>query len=169
MKLTAMVRYKTKASRTLTNWRYCGAKRTKHQCFELVRWLHVGNLFPEVSTMIANNPKLFVASSREALPFAKAIQTNLRSSANVTVWDQGAIHPGETVIDALIRNCAESQFGIFVIAPDDQATIRDSNVNIVRDNVILEMGMFMGRLGKERSFLIMPDQPLLHLPREMER
>jgi len=117
---------------------------------------------------MSNNPKLFVASSREALPFAKAIQTNLRSSANVTVWDQGAIHPGETVIDALIRNCAESQFGVFVIAPDDKATIRETDFHIVRDNVILELGMFMGRLGKERSFLIMPDSPAIHLPRDLD-
>ena len=117
---------------------------------------------------MSNNPKLFVASSREALPFAKAVQTNLRTCANVTVWDQGAIHPGETVIDALIRNCAESQFGVFVIAPDDKASIRETDMHVVRDNVILELGMFMGRLGKERSFLIMPDSPQMHLPRDLD-
>jgi Predicted nucleotide-binding protein containing TIR-like domain len=114
-------------------------------------------------------PRLFVASSREALPLAQAIQQNLMANAFVTVWDQDAIHPGETVIDGLIRNCAESQFGVFVISPDDTAIIRDQNVHIVRDNVILELGMFMGRLGKERSFLVTPDFPIrIHLPRDLD-
>jgi hypothetical protein len=113
-------------------------------------------------------PKLFIASSREARPLARAIQQNLEEYAFVTVWDQNAIHPGENVIDGLIRNCVESQFGVFVLSPDDKATVRTENLDIVRDNVIFELGMFMGRLGKEKSFIIRPDRPVgLHLPEDL--
>jgi hypothetical protein len=114
-------------------------------------------------------PKIFVASSREAKHLAEAVQQNLEDYADVTVWDQDAIEPTENVIDGLIRNCRQSQFGVFVISPDDQAMIRNQEVDIVRDNVILELGMFMGRAGKERSFLIRPNSPSkVHLPSDLD-
>jgi len=115
-----------------------------------------------------SKPKLFVASSREAKDLADAVQQNLETHAFVTVWDQDAIHIGETVIDGLMRNCEESKFGVFVISPDDKATIRGQQLDVVRDNVILELGMFIGRLGKERSFIIRPDGTAeLHLPSDL--
>ena len=80
-----------------------------------------------------SKPNLFVASSREAKSLAEAVQQNLEDHAYVTVWDQDAIHMSENVIDGLIRNCEESQFGVFVISPDDKATIRGDTTNIVRD------------------------------------
>jgi predicted nucleotide-binding protein with TIR-like domain len=114
-------------------------------------------------------PKLFVASSSEAKPLADAVQQNLQPFASVTVWDQGAIHFGENTIDGLIRNCGESQFGVFVISPDDKAILRGVTLNIVRDNVILELGMFIGRIGKEKSFIIRPDRTVdLHLPSDLD-
>jgi predicted nucleotide-binding protein len=114
-------------------------------------------------------PNLFVASSREAKHLADAVQQNLEDHAAVTVWDQDAIRMSENLIDGLIRNCEESKFGVFVISPDDKATIRGESLDIVRDNVILELGLFIGRLGKQKSFVIRPDQTTnLHLPTDLD-
>ena len=118
---------------------------------------------------MATKPKLFVASSREAKELADAVQDNLMEDAAVTVWDQDAIQIGQTLIDELIRNCLESDFGVFVISPDDKVTVRDQTQYMVRDNVILELGMFIGRLGKEKSFIIVPDQSAgLRLPSDLQ-
>jgi len=114
-------------------------------------------------------PNLFVASSREAKNLADAVHQNLEDHAAVTVWDQDAIHMSENLIDGLIRNCEESQFGVFVISPDDKVNIRGETLDIVRDNVILELGLFIGRLGKQRSFVIRPDQAInLRLPSDLD-
>jgi Predicted nucleotide-binding protein containing TIR-like domain len=118
---------------------------------------------------MSDKPKVFVACSSEAKDVADAVQQNLEECAQVTVWDDNAIQLSETIIDGLIRNCQESQFGVFVISPDDKVTIRDETLEIVRDNVILELGMFIGRLGKERSFIIRPSQATaMRLPSDLD-
>ncbi len=118
---------------------------------------------------MSTRPRIFIASSREAKELAEAVQQNLESHAIVTVWDQDAIHFGETILDGLIRNCAESQFGIFVISPDDKVIMRDQELAIVRDNVVLELGMFIGRIGKEKSFIIRPHRTVeMHLPSDLD-
>lgn len=51
--------------------------------------------------------------------------------------------------------------------PDDILKIRDNETTSVRDNVIFEMGLFVGRLGCERCFLIQPRNNNLHLPSDL--
>jgi len=111
-------------------------------------------------------PKVFIASSKEAEPIAKAIQLNLDDVALVTVWSQ-AFLLGENVIDGIVRNLASSDFGIFVFAPDDTVKIHGNDYAAVRDNVILELGAFIGRLGKMRSFIICPEGVPLRLPSDL--
>lgn len=112
-------------------------------------------------------PKIFVASSREALRIALAVQQNLEDVADVTVWDQDAFQLGENHIDGLSRILSMSNFGVFVFAPDDVTEMRREKKNTVRDNVILELGMFLGRLGKKKSFIIKPKNEDLHIPADL--
>lgn len=110
--------------------------------------------------------RVFVASSSEALQLAKAIQQNL-SEMDVTVWDQDAFRVGSTIIDELSRNLQQSDFGIFVFSPDDISVIRGRKKPAVRDNVVLELGMFIGRLGRERSFIVRPKGQDMRLPTDL--
>lgn len=48
------------------------------------------------------------------------------------------------------------------------ATIREETYELVRDNVLFEFGMFLGGLGKDRSFFILPqNQSKLRLPSDL--
>jgi len=116
---------------------------------------------------MSSKPAIFVASSREAERIALAVQQNLERDARVTVWTQDAFLLGQNVIDELSRNLSASDFGVFVFAPDDVAKIRGQRLKTVRDNVVLELGMFIGRLGKERSFVIKPAGTGLRLPTDL--
>ena len=107
---------------------------------------------------MSTRPRVFVASSKEAEQWAKAVQQNLEDCADVTTWAQDVFRLGQNVVDELMRALRTSDFGVFVFAPDDKITIRGKAQKTVRDNVILELGMFIGRLGKERSFIIQPKQ-----------
>lgn len=101
-------------------------------------------------------PKLFVGSSAESTDVAYAIQDNLQQDAETTVWAQGVFTLSKTAIDSLARTLAISDFGAFVFAPNDAVRLRRKSYAAVRDNVILELGLFVGKLGVERTFIVMP-------------
>lgn len=111
-------------------------------------------------------PRVFVASSGEAVRLAQAIQQNLKG-AEVTLWTQDAFHVGNNIIDELNRNLQRCDFGVFIFSPDDIITIRGEKQQAVRDNVVLELGMFIGRLGKERSFIVQPTGANMRLPTDL--
>ena len=111
-------------------------------------------------------PRIFVASSSESLDVADAINVNLEHQAEVTVWKNG-FKLSSSSIDSLVEKSAIMDFAIFVFTPDDIATIRDQSKYIVRDNVLFELGLFTGALGKERCFIIKPRDVELHFPTDL--
>ncbi|MEO6720584.1 MAG: TIR domain-containing protein [Ferruginibacter sp.] len=112
-------------------------------------------------------PKIFIGSSVEGLSVAYSIQQNLTHDADVTVWDQGVFELSRTTIESLIEALAKSDFGIFVFNQDDIVKIRDQDTKSVRDNVLFEFGLFIGKLGRDRVFFIIPDNTELHLPTDL--
>jgi hypothetical protein len=112
-------------------------------------------------------PKVFIGSSREGIEIARAFESNLRKDAEVTLWDENVFKISETTIDALITQLEQSDHGVFILSPDDRVYIRDSQGPVARDNVIFELGLFMGHLGKQRCFMVVPDEPDLHLPSDL--
>lgn len=113
-------------------------------------------------------PRLFIGSSTESLEVAYAAQQNLEDTAEVTVWTQGIFKLSRSTLHSLIVALNNFDFALFVLAPDDLAKIRGSSVHTARDNVIFELGLFIGRLGPDRTFFIVPrGQEELHLPSDL--
>lgn len=113
-------------------------------------------------------PKLFIGSSKEGLKIAKAIQLNLDYDVEPTVWTQEVFKLSSTTIDDLTETLKEMDFGVFVFSPDDIIILRGEEHKSVRDNVIFELGLFVGRLGKERAFFLIPrGEENLHLPTDL--
>lgn len=113
-------------------------------------------------------PHLFIGSSSENRLYAYALQDQLKSNADVTLWNQGVFAINTSYIDSLIAGLKDSDFGVFVFAPDDILKIRDEILSSVRDNVLFEFGLFMGKLGKERAFFVMPEgDQKLRLPSDL--
>ena len=113
-------------------------------------------------------PRLFVGSSVEGLPVAWAIQENLEYDAEVTVWHQGVFTPSAAVLSNLLAAADRYDFAAFVFSPDDLVLMREQLGAAVRDNVVFELGLFMGALGQSRCFYVMPrDVPSLRLPTDI--
>lgn len=112
-------------------------------------------------------PHVFVGSSKEQLRWARAVHGELDEDGEVTVWTQGVFRPTRADLTSIAAEARRSDFAIFIFAPDDLATIRSEEHAIVRDNVIFELGLFVGELGPERCFLLIPRQERLHLPTDV--
>ncbi len=112
-------------------------------------------------------PKLFIASSAESLSIAEAVNVNLDHKFEVTIWTNGTFKLSSTVIEDLIEKSSTVDFALFIFTPDDIATIRSRKEHIVRDNVVFEMGLFVGAIGKDRSFFLKPRDTEMHLPTDL--
>jgi hypothetical protein len=101
--------------------------------------------------------RIFVGSSSEEVVLANAIQKNLVNSGHtVKVWNQGIFTIGKNAFESLLQALDKFDAAVFVFAPNDLVTIRGQNFDSVRDNVVFELGMFTGRLGRDRTFWVVP-------------
>jgi hypothetical protein len=97
-------------------------------------------------------PTLFIGSSTEAKPIVKDIHTRLQDTATIRTWYHDTFFPGEHPLDALRREILQADYALLVVTPDDSIIKRDQPGFTARDNILFELGMFMGALGPRRSF-----------------
>lgn len=114
-------------------------------------------------------PTLFIGSSSEAIDDARALEFLLKEDAEVTLWlhGQAIFTLGESTLEALVKSLDRFDFAVLVVTPDDVILSRDKLAASPRDNVIFELGMFVGRLGRERTFVVCKESLDLKLPTDL--
>jgi hypothetical protein len=117
--------------------------------------------------MSMTKPTLFIASSVEGLRIADAINANLEHDAHCTLWRNGTFKLSSQTVDDLVKKSSAIDFAVFAFTPDDVTTIRDHEQAVARDNVIFELGLFIGAIGKERCYIIKPRGVEMHLPSDL--
>lgn len=115
-----------------------------------------------------NKPIIFIASSSEALLFTKAVNIRLENFGKIRQWDN-AFELSSVTINKLIEKAEDCDYAIFVFHNDDDIIIRENTYSSVRDNVLFELGLFIGKLGLENCFIFAPKnfESNLRLPTDL--
>jgi CRP/FNR family cyclic AMP-dependent transcriptional regulator len=115
-----------------------------------------------------SKPHIFVGSSAETLPICREIQLGFKNDPFVTqVWTDDVFSASKTTIEVLETQLGASDFAILVLAPDDLVISRKAKKPAPRDNVIFELGLFMGALTRDRTFVVQPKDPKLKVPSDL--
>ena len=129
---------------------------------ELARRLLQRNRFVKP---IHDRVRIFIICSVEALPVARLIHSGLQHDPfDVIIWSEGVFKATNYTLETLEDEVDQADFAIAVAHSDDIAEIREKEWPVPRDNVIFELGLFMGRLGRARAILMEPREEKVKLP-----
>lgn len=113
-------------------------------------------------------PVLFIGSSKETLAIADAILRSIPADiAVVRLWTQGVFGASRFPIEDLDAQLRVADFAALVAGPDDRVSSRGKDFDAPRDNVIFELGLFMGALTRHRTFLLVPTDVELKIPSDL--
>jgi len=110
---------------------------------------------------------VFVGSSTEGLPVAKSVQVALDHACEVHLWSQDIFGLSQGTLEALSARAPEFDFAILILTPDDLVESRGTEARVARDNVLFELGLFMGALGRHRTFIVFDRTASLRLPSDL--
>lgn len=112
--------------------------------------------------------KLFIISSVESLPIARILESAFeREPFDVHLWTAGCFKVANYTLDDLEQEVDSSDFAVAIAHADDVMSTRGADWPAPRDNVIFELGLFMGRLGRTRAILMEPRGKDVKLPSDM--
>lgn len=113
-------------------------------------------------------PQVFICSSTESLLIAEHIQLALDHHASVArVWTDHVFGPMKQTMEDLDREVWTADFAVAVVTGDELVTSRRRQSRAPRDNVVFELGLFMGQLGRERTIIVSPRGVNLKLPSDL--
>lgn len=113
-------------------------------------------------------PHVFICSSSEHLTIAEQIQLKLdHHKSEVKVWTDQVFGPMKQTMEDLEREVAAADFAVAVVMPDDIVRSRKKQSAAPRDNVVFELGLFMGQLGRERTVIVCPRGLDLKMPSDL--
>ena len=108
--------------------------------------------------MIDLKPKIFIGSSTSGYAVAEEVKIYLKDEGDCHLWkENGVWEPNRSTFENLMRMVGYFDFGVFVATLDDLTLTNDNIVIEARDNVILEMALFLGAMGRDKSFLLVED------------
>lgn len=109
--------------------------------------------------------EIFFGSSREAEDTMEEIAALVSSlGCDTLTWNSpnGEVFvAGISVLDNLIQIAERVDGAIFIFNDDDKVWCRDEVHGSVRDNVLFEYGLFMGKLDKQRVIFASKNKPKL--------
>ena len=118
--------------------------------------------------MTRDKIRIFIISSVESLDVARTIQNAFEHDPfTVVIWTDGVFKIANYTLQSLEDELDISDFAIAIAHSDDMTESRGKTWPVPRDNVVFELGLFMGRLGKTRAVLMEPRDDGVKLPSDL--
>ena len=99
-------------------------------------------------------PRIFIGSSTEGLYAAEFVKQFFKADYECIVWNDKVFKFNRSFLETLLNSASLFDFGFLIFTKDDLQLVRDSAFETARDNVLFEYGLFLGRLGLDRAFVI---------------
>jgi predicted nucleotide-binding protein len=115
-----------------------------------------GRAGPKENPVTRARPSMFIGSTVEALKVARAVHAELDHDLEITLWNQNVFEPGNATWLDLITQARSGKFdfALLVLGAEDEITSRGTTSSGPRDNCLLELGLFAGALGPDRTFFL---------------
>jgi CRP/FNR family cyclic AMP-dependent transcriptional regulator len=118
-----------------------------------------------VATGVSEKLRLLLISSAAASPIAKVIQKAFEPDGfEIAAWTEGSFRHSRYAVENLEQRLDQTDVAIAIAEPEESGGSAGHAKGAPHDNVIFELGFFMGRLGRHRTFLIEPRGEELKLP-----
>lgn len=115
-----------------------------------------------------NQSVIFIGSSTESLEIGREIENSFsHDDFVVKLWSQGVFGPSATPIESLLKMVLNSDFCVMVFNPDDIIVSKKEKKFGPRDNVVFELGLFIGHLGRDRTFIVLPRGTSIKIPSDL--
>lgn len=118
---------------------------------------------------MASNRKVFVVYGHDEIARTQLEALLRRWDLDPIILDQQA-SSGQTIIEKLEEYGSDVGYAIVLATPDDEGkanTETDYKLR-VRQNVVLELGMFLSRLGRERVAILLKESQNFEKPSDIQ-
>src|SRR5687768_17337537 len=104
-------------------------------------------------------PRVFVASASSGVDYAYAIQANLEDDVETILW-MDSFSPGTPTFISLFETLNSCDFALAV-------SRYDLGNQKLKPNLLFKLGLFVGSMGSERTFLVAPTGAQRYLPPDL--
>lgn len=111
--------------------------------------------------------RIFIGSSSEAKATAETVATALEAAGMRPLLWCNFFKTRDIPLKELDIRMADADGAVLVGCANDRSIWREREYFQMRDNVLLEFGLFAGHLGRHRCVLLMPDEPRFHVPSDL--
>jgi len=116
--------------------------------------------------MPSAKPNLFIASTHEGRAIANAFHSELAEICDVMPWTD-VFEAGSFTLESLDEASSKADFAIVIFTGEDWTRSRGRLRRSPRDNLLFEAGLFVGKLGRRRTFIVVDRSAALKIPTDL--
>ena len=121
------------------------------------------------STKLVNNKKIFVVYGHDEIAKIQLEALLRRWELEPIILDQ-QVSQGQTIIEKLEECSSDVNYAIVLATPDDEGkALEDEHYKKrVRQNVVLELGMFLAKLGRDKVAILLKEDRNFEKPSDIQ-